>query len=87
MFLFDKIRMKFNNANSSVAGSYQARLSTLNTTEYKVFMLVREGFSKKECAQRLKMKRRVVNNYIKTILHKLYVRNIAELIVKYREES
>ncbi|MDD2269066.1 MAG: LuxR C-terminal-related transcriptional regulator [Eubacteriales bacterium] len=87
MFLLDKIRMKFNNANESVAGSYQARLSTLNTTEYKVFMLLREGFSKKECAQRLNMKRRAANNYIRTILHKLYVRNTAELIVKYREES
>lgn len=62
-------------------------LSTLTEQEYKVFMLIREGFSKKECSQRLTMKRGVVNKVVADIFHKLSVRTITELIIKYQNAS
>ena len=89
MFLIDKIRQRFAKAERSVfhenVGDYQERLSRLTTSEYKVFMLLREGFTKKECSQRLNMKRRDVNSHMKRIYNKLHVSSLAELIVKYRE--
>lgn len=63
---------------------YQQSISLLTTLEYKVFMLMREGFSKKECAQRLNMRRSDIKKYVKSIFFKLNVRSSAELIVKYR---
>lgn len=91
MFLFDKIRIKKSKADKTDfdenIGAYQQRLSLLTTMEYKTFMLLREGFSKKECSQRLNMKRSDVRVHFKAILNKLNVRSTAELIVKYREKS
>lgn len=91
MFLIDKIRMKFNKAKKTAlhenTGAYQQRLSLLTTLEYRLFMLLYEGFSKEECSQRLNMKRSDVNKYVKSIYFKLNVRSTAELIVKYHEES
>lgn len=66
---------------------YQKRLSTLTATEYKVFMLLREGFSIRECSQRLDMKQMAVNRYVTGIYHKLNVTTTAELIVEYRERD
>lgn len=89
MFLLDKIRMKLNRAKRSAINenteAYQQRLSLLTTLEYKVFMLLREGFSKKECSQRLNMKRSGIKGCVESIYNKLNVMSIAELIVKYRE--
>ena len=89
MFLIDKIRKRFGKAEKAAlhenTGACQERLSRLTTSEYKVFMLLREGFTKNECSQRLNMKRRDVNNHVKRIYSKLHVRALAELIVKYRE--
>lgn len=91
MFFLKKIHMKFIKAKgSTLSENTEAslkRLSLLTTLEYKVFMLLREGFSKKECSQRLKMKRGDVENHVKSIYSKLNVRSAAELIVKYRKES
>lgn len=91
MFLLDKIRMRLSKVKETAlhenTGAYQQRLSQLTTLEYKLFMLLREGFSKKECSQRLNMKRSDVNIYVKTILKKLNVRSLTELIVKYRKEN
>lgn len=91
MYLLDKIRMRLKNTSKAVlhenTGAYQQNLSKLTTLEYKIFMLLREGFSRKECSQRLHMKRREVKISIKTILRKLNVRSFAELIVKYREKG
>ncbi|MDD2362076.1 MAG: LuxR C-terminal-related transcriptional regulator [Oscillospiraceae bacterium] len=87
--MIDKIRMKFNKAEKAAlhenAEAYHERLSRLTTSEYKLFMLLREGFTKNECSQRLNMKRRDVNSHVKRIYSKLHVRSLAELIVKYRE--
>lgn len=91
MFLIDKIRMKLSKVKKTdlyeKTETYQQRLALLTTPEYKVFMLLREGFSKKECSQRLNIKRRVVNKHIVEIYSKLNIRTIAELIVKYRKIS
>lgn len=82
--------MKLNKAKgtalSESTGAYQQSLSLLTTSEYKVFMLLREGFSKKECSQRLNLKRGDMKNYMESIYRKLNVRSAAELIVKYRED-
>ena len=67
--------------------AYQKGLSALTAIEYKVFMLLREGFSIRECSQRLNMKRRAVNRHVGGIYYKLNVTTTAELIVKYREKD
>ncbi|HOB37188.1 MAG TPA: LuxR C-terminal-related transcriptional regulator [Candidatus Avimonas sp.] len=63
------------------------RLSLLTSEEYGVFMLLREGFTKKECSQRLGLKSRQVKNLAKSVFNKLCVSSLAELIVNYREIS
>lgn len=87
--MFDIIRKRSNKAKKTAlhdnAGGHQLRLSLLTKHEYKVFMLLREGFSKKECSQRLNMKRSDLRVYVKTVLNKLDVGSSAELIVKYRD--
>ncbi|MDD4493692.1 MAG: LuxR C-terminal-related transcriptional regulator [Eubacteriales bacterium] len=91
MFWLGKIRIKVNNADDSPTnghiGAYQEQLSLLNSTEYKVFMLLREGFLERECSQRLNMKRGDIRKIVKNIYTKLNVRNTAELIVNYRESE
>lgn len=81
MFWFDKIPLKKN------AGAYQERLSLLTIEEYKVFMLLREGFSTKECSQRLHMKHSDVKVHVKSIYSKLNVRSLSDLIIKYHENN
>lgn len=89
MCLFDKIHWKKSKKKNIVplenAEAYQQRLSKLTTLEYKIFMLLREGFSERECSQRLNMKRGDVTINVKEILDKLNVKSLAELIVKYHE--
>ena len=91
MFWIDKIRMKKKwqekNDFSSNSEAYLQKLSLLTTLEYQVFMLLREGFSAKECSQRLNMKRSDVKDYVNSIYNKLQVRSLAELIVKYRQDG
>ncbi|MDD4546504.1 MAG: hypothetical protein PHR24_04340 [Oscillospiraceae bacterium] len=91
MFSIDKLRMKFNKNNKTTLlenpKPYQQRLSLLTALEYKIFMLLREGFSKKECSQRLDMKRGEIKRCVKIIHKKLNLKSSAELIVRYREES
>lgn len=91
MFLVDKIRMRLNSAKKNAlhedTRTYQQMLSQLDTLEYKIFMLLREGFTKKECSQRLNMKRSHVGSHVKSIYLKLNVSSSAELIIKYREKS
>lgn len=70
---------------SEIPGVCQKGLAVLTEQESKVFMLLREGFSVTECSQRLNIKRRDVNRRVAGIYHKLNVRTIAELIIKYRE--
>jgi len=86
--VFDKIRIKFNKVNkcaqSDNADAYKDNLTLLTQLEYKLYMLLREGFSKKECAQRLSMRRGDVKTHVKSIYYKLGVNSISELIVKYR---
>ena len=88
MLLIDKIRKRFNKSERVAlhenTEAYQEKLSRLTTSEYKVFMLLREGFTKKECSQRLNMKRRDVKDCAKSIYIKLGVKSLTELIVKYR---
>lgn len=88
MFLMDKIRKRFNKSERVAlhenTEAYQEKLSRLTTSEYKVFMLLREGFTIKDCSQRLNMKRGEVRNYAKSIYLKLNVNSLTELIVKYR---
>lgn len=90
MFLIDKIRMIFYKAKTTPpledTEAHQQRLSLLTTPEYKIFMLLREGFSNKECSQRLNMRRGDINGHVKSIYSKLSVRSSAELIMKYHED-
>lgn len=91
MFLIKKIRFRSflkNNLESAFQDNIEIlkqRLSLLTVLEYKIFLLLREGFSKKECSKRLNMKRRDSRKNIKNIFLKLKVNSEAELIVKYRQ--
>lgn len=90
MSWLDKLRMKKSRLDQpdlhENIHAYRQKLSLLTTSEYKVFMLLREGFTKKECSQRLNMKRGEVRDCGKSIYSKLNVRSLSELIVKYRED-
>lgn len=81
--LLNKSNIPNNNENDKILLS--KRLSTLTTQEFLAFMLLREGFSKKECSQRLGLTRRDINKHIKLIYRKLGVRTNAELIMIYKE--
>ncbi len=87
MFFLNRLMNKFNrpkdDENDKIILS--KRLSTLTTQEVLVFMLLREGFSRDECSQRLGVKRGDINKHIKHIYIKLDVRTNAELIIKYKE--
>lgn len=86
--MIDIFRMKCNRSENSTfhesVASKQEKILLLTTLEYKVFMLLREGFTKKECSQRLHMKRRDLIRQIKSVYRKLQVKSLAELIMKYR---
>lgn len=88
-WLIDKIRLRIRRPKQpDLHDNPEAdsqRLSLLTTEEYKVFMLLREGFTEKECAQRLGLRRGEVKKRTKSIYRKLHVRSLAELIVKYHE--
>lgn len=90
MSWLDKLRIRKRQPEQSVlrenAHTYHQRLSLLTTLEYKVFILLREGFTKKECSQRLNLKRGEVKDCTKSIYSKLEVSSLAELIVKYHED-
>lgn len=90
MSWLDKLRMKKSGLEQpdlhENVHAYRQRLSLLTTLEYKIFMLLREGFSTKECSQRLNMKRGEVRGCAKSIYSKLNIRSLSELIVKYRED-
>lgn len=60
-------------------------LHLLNMEEAKLFMLLREGFTIQECADRLNKRRSDVKREQKEIFSKLKVGSITELIVKYGE--
>jgi len=89
MSWFDKLRVKKSLLEQpdrkDNTRSNQIRLSTLTTSELKVFMLLREGFTNKECSERLNLKRSEVKKITKNIFRKLDVKSTAELIVKYHE--
>ena len=84
MLWFDRFRTK--KAGFDNVEAYRQRTKQLTIMEYKIFMLLREGFSVKECSQRLNMKRREVKIYLKSIFKKLKVRSLVQLIIEYREE-
>lgn len=87
MFFLNRLLNKFNRPKNDENDKIliSQRLSTLTNQEYLVFMLLREGFSKDECSQRLGMKRSDINKHIKLIYRKLSVRTNAELIMIYKE--
>jgi DNA-binding NarL/FixJ family response regulator len=87
MFFLNRLLNKFNRPNNDENDriSLSRKLSALTTQEIMVFMLLREGFSKDECSQRLGVKRRDLNRHIRLIYRKLNVRTNAELIMKYKE--
>lgn len=92
MLLFKKMRNKkmsnkFKN-NSQIFRAEdrdinQERLKLLTTLEYKVFILLREGFSNRECSQRLKIKKKDFKKHLKSIYYKLDVSSPLEIIIKY----
>jgi DNA-binding NarL/FixJ family response regulator len=87
MFFLNNLLNKINRPKNEVNDKalLSKKLSALTTQEFLVFMLLREGFSKDECCQRLGLKRRDINKHTKAIYGKLDVRTNAELITKYKE--
>lgn len=60
------------------------RISSLDQSEYAIFTLMREGFSQKECKQKLNLKRGEVKKLTKSIFQKLDVCSHGELIIRCR---
>lgn len=60
------------------------RTATLTPREYKLYLLLLEGFTLKESANRLCVKYSTVNTHMSSIYRKLGVNSRAELIINYR---
>ncbi|MEL7648601.1 MAG: LuxR C-terminal-related transcriptional regulator [Sedimentibacter sp.] len=59
-------------------------VSQLTPREYELYLLLLEGFSLKECAEKLSVKYSTANTHMTAVYKKLKVNTRAELIIKYR---
>lgn len=59
-------------------------VSLLTPREYDLYLLLLEGFSLKECAEKLSVKYSTANTHMTAVYKKLKVNTRAELIIKYR---
>lgn len=61
------------------------RVSRLTPREYQLYLLLLEGYSLKECADKLNVKYPTANTHMTSTYKKLGVKTRAELIIKYRD--
>ena len=62
----------------------QNHAGRLTPREHDLFLLLLEGFTLKECAERLNVKYSTANTHMTSIYKKLAVNSRAELIIRYR---
>ena len=73
-------------AATEITGNEQSgRLALLTPRERELFMLLLEGYTLKESAQRLSVKYSTVNTHMTGVYKKLNVNSRAELIIRYRD--
>lgn len=92
MSLFDKLIKKHkiscepeNNKFIEPALPSEKISAKLTTREADVFRLLVEGYTLKECAQKLEIKYSTINTHMTSIYKKLNVKSRAELIIRYRD--
>jgi DNA-binding CsgD family transcriptional regulator len=61
------------------------RVSRLTPREYQLYLLLLEGYSLRECADRLNVKYPTANTHMTSMYKKLEIKTRAELIIKYRD--
>ncbi|MDF2616716.1 MAG: Bacterial regulatory protein luxR family [Sedimentibacter sp.] len=61
------------------------RVSKLTPREYQLYLLLLEGYSLRECADRLNVKYPTANTHMTSTYKKLEVNTRAEFIIKYRD--
>lgn len=61
------------------------KVSLLTRREYDVYLLLLDGFSLKECAEKLSIKYSTANTHMTGVYRKLTVNTRAELIINYRD--
>jgi len=65
----------------------QERIAQLTPREYDLYLLLLEGFTLKESAERLLIKYSTANTHMSGVYRKLGVRSRAQLIINYRHVS
>jgi DNA-binding CsgD family transcriptional regulator len=61
------------------------KVSRLTPREYQLYLLLLEGYSLRECADKLNVKYPTANTHMTSTYKKLEVKTRAELIIKYRD--
>nr|WP_300094227.1 LuxR C-terminal-related transcriptional regulator [Sedimentibacter sp.] len=61
------------------------RVARLTPREYQLYLLLLEGYSLRECADKLNVKYPTANTHMTSTYKKLGVNTRAELIIKYRD--
>ena len=61
------------------------KVSRLTPREYQLYLLLLEGYSLRECADRLNVKYPTANTHMTSTYKKLGIKTRAELIIKYRD--
>lgn len=62
----------------------QARMNNLSPKQYEEFLLLLEGYSLKNVAQKMNIKYSTANTHMTNLYKKLGVNTRAELIIQYR---
>jgi len=65
----------------------QKRIAQLTPREYDLYLLLLEGFTLKESAERLLIKYSTANTHMSGVYRKLGVKSRAQLIINYRHVS
>jgi DNA-binding CsgD family transcriptional regulator len=65
----------------------QERIAQLTPREYDLYLLLLEGFTLKESAERLLIKYSTANTHMSGVYRKLGVKSRAQLIINYRYVS
>lgn len=85
MVLFDKLIKQKQSKHEEIGR--KERIDHLTPREYELFSLLIEGFTLKECAEKLSIKYSTANTHMSGIYKKLGVKSRAELIIGYRNIS
>ena len=57
----------------------------LTSREYELYLLLLDGFTLKECAEKLSIKYSTANTHMTAVYKKLNINSRAELIINYRD--